>query len=377
MIVKTAKEDSVMATLDELVHYCRSKNSVGTFMLTGEWGTGKTHLIEKELAGALKDTHVIVRVSLFGLSTVEALQKAVREKWINACSPTLGKLAKNKEQANSVNGGFFTALRTVMKSVNPVAGAAADLMVSFNVMDMIPITPEIEDMHAHERKQVVLVFDDLERSKMSLPEMIGMINEYCENQHFPTIAVTNEAYLIHSMKEDLLTYGMLKGKTVSRTVYYVPDFEKILHQIINERRWGSDAYKSYLQEKESEILSLFASGQPTPRLRGNGMSKTHNLLVLTSTLDDFYRIFSHLKKVGVENPDKWLYSFLAYSIGWKGGIVKDGELCFNCSEEDVKAVYPMFEPEYLTEAIRNWISYGIWDREQFAGELAMLLEKLN
>ena len=54
-------------------------------------------------------------------------------------------------------------------------------------------------------------------------EAMGVINEYCENQHFNTIIVTNEAYLIHTMKDDLMLYHMLKGKTVSRTVFYVPD----------------------------------------------------------------------------------------------------------------------------------------------------------
>lgn len=30
-----------MATLDELVHYCKTENPVGAFMLTGEWGSGR------------------------------------------------------------------------------------------------------------------------------------------------------------------------------------------------------------------------------------------------------------------------------------------------------------------------------------------------
>ncbi|MBO5513984.1 MAG: hypothetical protein J5961_05300 [Mogibacterium sp.] len=50
-------------------------------MLTGEYGCGKTYLIEKELTEALADTHIIVRVSLFGLDSADALNRAVRQSW--------------------------------------------------------------------------------------------------------------------------------------------------------------------------------------------------------------------------------------------------------------------------------------------------------
>jgi len=50
-------------------------------------------------------------------------------------------------------------------------------------------------------------------------------------------------------------------------------------------------------------------------------------------------------------------------------------LCFNCPEEDVQKLYPMYKPEYLSRAVRNWISYGIWDKEKFAAELAEFPER--
>ena len=59
-----------MSSLDELIHYCNEPDPVGALMLTGEWGCGKTYIIEKDLAEALKDTHIIVRVSLFGMNDV-------------------------------------------------------------------------------------------------------------------------------------------------------------------------------------------------------------------------------------------------------------------------------------------------------------------
>ena len=48
-----------MSTLSELIHYCNEDDPVGAVLLLGEWGCGKTYLIEKDLAGALKDTCIL------------------------------------------------------------------------------------------------------------------------------------------------------------------------------------------------------------------------------------------------------------------------------------------------------------------------------
>ena len=54
-----------MGALEELIHYCNEKNPIGALLLAGEWGCGKTYLIENELTKALENTHVIVKVSLW------------------------------------------------------------------------------------------------------------------------------------------------------------------------------------------------------------------------------------------------------------------------------------------------------------------------
>ena len=363
-----------MATLDELVHYCNSVNPTGAFMLNGEWGTGKTHLIEHELAEKLKDTHMIVRVSLYGMNSMETMYTAVKEKWISACSPVLGKLVKEKEQVNK-NSGLVSAISAILKGVSPAAGKAADLMVNLNVTDFLKIAPEVEDVHDHVRKKVVLVFDDLERSKLDPVQTMGLINEFCENQHFHTIIVTNEAYLIYTMGDHHLLYQMLKAKTVSRTIYYVPDFKAIISAIIQNQIWPSDAYKNYLESREEAILELFASREVEPEISHTGTVKTHNLLILTNGMEDFYRIFYHLNHNGVQDADPWFFSFLAYLITRRSGFFNDGMIHVHPEDEEIKSLYPQFDPAYLLPSERRWISYGIWDKKQFNQELADMLNR--
>ena len=41
-----------MDTLEELVRYCNEDHHLGALLLTGEWGCGKTYLIDNNLTEA-------------------------------------------------------------------------------------------------------------------------------------------------------------------------------------------------------------------------------------------------------------------------------------------------------------------------------------
>ena len=45
-----------MATLDELVFYCKMKEPAGALALVGESGSGKSHLVDTDLTEALRDS---------------------------------------------------------------------------------------------------------------------------------------------------------------------------------------------------------------------------------------------------------------------------------------------------------------------------------
>ena len=64
-----------MDIIEELKYYCNELQPVGALMLTGEWGCGKTYLLNNILKDAIEDTHIILRVSLFGLESIEEVHK--------------------------------------------------------------------------------------------------------------------------------------------------------------------------------------------------------------------------------------------------------------------------------------------------------------
>ncbi len=69
-----------MTILDELIYYCNDPEPVGALMLTGEWGCGKSYFANHDFADAVKGKCIIVRVSLFGIASMEALHAAIKNE---------------------------------------------------------------------------------------------------------------------------------------------------------------------------------------------------------------------------------------------------------------------------------------------------------
>ena len=355
-----------MSSLDELIHYCNEPDPVGALMLTGEWGCGKTYIIENDLTEALKDTHIIVRVSLFGMDNAKALRDAVRQRWFEVCIPLLGAIQKAKER------GLFAAINSMIAGFNPIAGGTANVVVSANMQEFIPIKPVVEDFKTHEKKNVVLVYDDLERSKIGLTEALGVINDYCENQKFNSIISVNWESLRPIVEKDLDTYHMLKEKAISQVLYHVPDYDEVIHAIISERVWPTPEYGEYLLSHEDLIRDVFIADHEVSDLTSliKGNRKNHNFRTLTKGMQSFYRIYDHITGNGNEVPENHLYSFLAYYLIANSGFIRDGKHILSFEEKDIKELYPKYLPKSVTAAERSWITTGIWDKERFLKEIA-------
>ena len=221
-----------MSSISELEHYCNIDNPVGALLLTGEWGCGKTYIIEHDLQENLKDKCVIIRVSLFGISRVEELHKSVKDAWIHARGGLLDK-ASGLDKIKS----FIEKLTKLIP--NDVAKEAIEGALSFNLFDLIKIENKIDC------KKVILVFDDLERSKLSIQEKLGAINEYCENQHFNVIIVADEDK-INSLAKKFIGY------TPSNIVGIVKEASR--QAFIHDKEIDSDDILNALNESNFEKI---------------------------------------------------------------------------------------------------------------------------
>jgi pyridoxine 5'-phosphate synthase PdxJ len=201
-----------MSSLNELVYYCKEANFFGALMLTGQWGCGKTYLIEHELVKELGDEYIIIRVSLFGESSIESINRKVQKEYFQYVMLHMGSYMENiaqrlpgmtDEKASELAAKTDKIAETVSGMATKVDGSKLGGVVRFvaGIAKRIPGAEKILSLSPSEYvsventigdKKVILVFDDLERSNINEVDVLGCINEYCENIHIKTIIVANE-----------------------------------------------------------------------------------------------------------------------------------------------------------------------------------------
>lgn len=394
-----------MKTVDELVYYCHECEPVGALLLSGEWGCGKTHLIEHELKDALADTSVVLRISLFGMTLPEEIHVTVRREWMAEYCKNKGidkvteKIGQGKEWLSKMD--FLPEwIRGIAKT---------DASVFF------PISKEMDG------KEVILVFDDLERCRMSSVDVLGVINDYCENQHYHTIIVANQAKIkgqrgitkitgeiqqvpvesdarISEIKKAMikvdipvqpeqaeLSYAEIKEKIIQRTVCYLPDYENIVHAVIATAKFQAAQYREFIISCEGGLLELFAPDRDDLKFEnsqsdGKGQSRPtppHNIRSLKCAIKDFYRLYRILQKNDFSDLDKWLYSFTSYVLAYKAGIARADDYGTLFSDSDVRKMYPAFQSNYTINGVKQWVLNGVWNENAITSEIEIIKKRNN
>ena len=374
-----------MKTLDELLYYCEEPEPVGAVLLTGEWGCGKTYLIDNELKEALENKAHIIRISLFGITTIEGIHMAVKQEWISEYNKDKNKKWKvvaDKAQQGKEIAGKLDFLPEWVRGI-----ATTDWQSFIEIKNTIG------------EKPVILVFDDL-----------GTINNYCENQKFHTIIVANQDKMKFSAESvtvpiefeidtfeneddtdlakravgkikykapkdsDELSYNEIKEKIIHRTIRYIPDYAGIVNTVIDKTKYQDDKYKDFVKECEEGILELFAPDRNTYNESQNS-KRPHNIRSLKCAIRDFYRVYGALVENGFEDIDKWFYSFISYVIAYKANIAKEGRYGTLFSDKDVQELYPAFQNQYMLATVKKWILRGMWDIDALTYEIGVVKSK--
>lgn len=220
------------------------------------------------------------------------------------------------------------------------------------------------------KKIVVLVFDDLERSKLDTIDVLGCINDYSENKKIHTIVVANEDKILSNRKKEEkdieensssknqqinikvgglreyqaseICYDEIKEKIIERTIKYKPDYDEIVHAVIEKQKFPCEQYHNFLVQYEQNILWLFdVESAEIPDNYKNFtqyeklINQPHNIRSLKCALQDFYRIYRHLVNNKISDLEKWLYSFVSYVFAYKAGVAKQSEHSISFTNKEV------------------------------------------
>lgn len=363
------------ALCEEITHYCKEKKPTGALLLEGEWGCGKTFFINHTLKTALQDSHIFVRVSLFGIANVDELQNAVKKKWIETVAEYIAQ--------DKVDTGVVSK---IFKTFKPVAKACVDTIIDSTMSEskqgiaksVLSISADqlISISNTFNEKTIVLVFDDLERTDVPMKNVLGCINDYVENQHFNTIIVANEK-TIRDQKDEKsesdkkISYAEIKEKVVERQLVFQNDSLAIVTAIIEEESEDT-RYHSFLIPLKSTLVELFGSGEKRDE-------KPHNIRSLKAAIRSFKRVYNELIEFGIEpgTEPQWLYSYVTYTMVYKKGSLEQEDWTKKLlNSECVKALYPGFySSEFLLQSIKEWICTGLWNEKNIEADCKAYLER--
>ena len=383
-----------MDLIEELKNYCDINNPAGALMLSGKWGCGKTFLIKNNFIPLVEDKYAFVCVSLFGIDSLDELKVEVKKKWLEKAGE-LGKL--NGTKISKITE-FYNKIFGVIEDNLPESWQKKGEIVSsiMELVNFVPISNRILE------KKVILVFDDLERTNISCADLLGCINDYCENQGFNTIIVANEEK-IKDRSDNELSYREIKEKIVQRVIPFAPDYEKVVSNSIESMFCGIE-YKRFLK-RNKELLVKILSGdfndnaiieqykaenyklgvnkkreeyqEEEEKLRELLAQRPHNIRSFKCAIQDFERVYNKLSEADIRDCSNWLLSFTCLMMTNKVGLIREVPRYGNLFlYHDVEKLYPeVFDTNFILDGFSEWIIRGEWNDETISKEIQLFLKK--
>lgn len=373
-------------TIEEIKNYIEEQEQNGALLVTGKWGSGKIYLmrqIERELNQGPQ--YLMAVVSLFGIEDTNTLTKKVKETVVYAQTfnkaekSGKGHIAKGvnvAKQLSETAAAFgelfdFGKIKKIAKSAN--------MLLSINVYDFLPIEKEVYCIVAGEeqpvKKKLVLVFDDFERCKIGVIDLLGIINTYVEDKEIKTVIIASEDNI-----EDEENYKTFKEKVVERTVKLDVEYRRIQQEMIEDYKTETSEYKEFLKKESPKLFQVFEE------------SGSRNLRTFKSCLIDFERVYGlwHSLKLPTDGMGEALYVFAAYLFEVKGGNYKKmdeyDEYHFNFLEEKAEdkkrnpprwqttqdgenSKYKRYNAQYRIQPLIRWMIEGEWNEQRIKAAL--------
>jgi hypothetical protein len=203
-------------------------NNVDTdfaIMIDGEWGSGKTHFWKNEIEKPVRESNTlesfklvpnnhsnkkIIYISLYGLNKLEDIDNNITTELFTP--ETLDSFKKHIPKINSLmNSGL---------SIIKLAGLTSIKDEIFKLIKENKLDKNFND--------IILCFDDLERSSLQIDLVLGYINRFVEHNNIKTIVICNES----EIDKENQKYKRIKEKLIGFTYRYEPSIEEVIQNFI-------------------------------------------------------------------------------------------------------------------------------------------------
>lgn len=227
-------------------------------LLDGEWGSGKTFFVKQELVPSIKDISSskdqngdgkrfqVFIISLYGVSKTEDIQSLIYIEWLKQHTKWLNKLGPvGQGMIQGVNALGESAIAFLENKVDLEKGSIRNVGRGFLKQNI------------GSKKQVVLIFDDIERCRIDIIELMGFLNNLVENNSFKVILVANgnEIQKEESVMERALRYQAALNDNLN--------LKEISHEIDDQNK----------KNQGSSFNSLFSSPSNNTTAANNTVEK--------------------------------------------------------------------------------------------------------
>lgn len=273
-----------------LDYYCGLSHAPGfAVLLQGQWGSGKTWFINKYREKLKEKNQKCLYASLYGMTSFSEIEDA----FFQQLHPIL--FSKGMAITGKIIKGFLKgALKFDLDNDGKDDGA-----LNFQ-------TPEINlPEYLKNTDKSILIFDDLERCKIDLSNILGYINYFVEHQDLKVILVANEDGLLKNCN-----YQFIKEKLIGKTFSVSLDFEGALENFITIV--NQPDVRNFLSDNIKSIQDLYEKAE------------YENLRNLKQIVLDFERIFNALPEKAKGKPEilrDLLKLLMAFSIEIKRGVL--------------------------------------------------------
>lgn len=185
-----------------IVGYVSDDRYSQAVLLDGKWGSGKTFFVKNDLTTALlavekndEDTSAkasgkekqdnkrfqVFSISLYGISKVSDIQDKIYYEWL-------------KQHSDKMIKKLGTVGEFLVQGINALGSGAVNLLerkLDIEQGLIRKITNKVLHNNIGTKKQIVLLFDDIERCRVDIIELMGFLNNLAENDAFKVILVAN------------------------------------------------------------------------------------------------------------------------------------------------------------------------------------------
>lgn len=293
---------------DYLSYYFGLTEPQYAVMLKGPWGSGKTWFIEQCLK-RLDDEQKYLYVSLYGVSS----KKEIEDQFFEQLHPFLAHKGA-KVAAKVVKGLLKGTLNFDWNGDGKADGAAAVGVPDLNVGDILKSS----------ENGLILIFDDIERCDIPMPQLMGYINYFVEHDACRVVLLANEDEILANEEKKASTdighastrprehvqYLRIREKLIGKSFEIRPSLQSALQKFVSELPEG-DGRDAIVHNGEL-ITELHAA------------SKYENLRHLRQALLDFARIVDAIDPTTRNQLmlKDILGTFLAYTFEIRSGNLR-------------------------------------------------------